>query len=62
MMNGWTVYVWGAGQTTPTQVEGNEIIDVLRAAQAAITDPLEDGVIELIRVNEDDETIFFICD
>lgn len=62
LMNGWTVHVWGAGQTTPTQVEGDEIIDVLQAAEAAITDPLEDGVIEQIRVNEDDQTIFFICD
>lgn len=62
MMNGWTVHVWGAGQTTPTLVEGNEIIDVLQAAQAAITAPLEDGFIEQIRVNEDDQTIFFICD
>ena len=62
LMNGWTVHVWGAGQTTPTLVEGDEIIDVLQAAQAAITDPLEDGFIEQIRVNEDDQTIFFICD
>ena len=62
MMNGWTVHVWGAGQTTPTLVEGSEIIDVLRAAQAAITDPLEDGVVQQIRVNQDDETVFFICD
>ena len=62
LMDGYTVNVWGCGQTTPTKVQGNDLFDVLKAANAAITEPFEDGVVQMIKVDYEAEVITFVCD
>lgn len=61
MMRGWTVRFRGPRTTDQMTVQGDQIIDVLIAAEVALTGTAGATMIQQIELLRDEQTVVFVC-
>ena len=61
MLSGWLVNVSGARASEPTLVEGDQLIDILKAANQAIVQCDQPAVVRAIHLNEQERTVLRLC-
>ena len=61
MLSGWLVNVSGSCASEPTLVEGDQLIDILKAANQAIVQYDQPAVVSAIHLNEQERTVLFLC-